>query len=79
MLITTLNRLIPMRKDTPSISTRSHNQQIKGQRYNTLMRKNFFSQRIVLSWNGLSNDTVDSNSIATFKERYDKEMLGKFQ
>ena len=73
------NRLIPIKKETPSISTRSHNQQIKGKRYNTLMRKNVFSQRIVLSWNGLSNDTVDSNSIATFKERYDKEMLGKFQ
>ena len=72
------NKLIPI-NDTSNNITRSHNYQLKGMRCNTMWRKNFFTQRIVLSWNGLSKRTVESDSIATFKERYDKEILGKFQ
>ena len=58
--------------------TRSHNKQIKGKTPKTLMRKSYFTNRIVHPWNTLSRKTVDSESVQTFKGRYDKERLGSY-
>ena len=59
-------------------STRSHAQQLKGQLVKGNMRKNFFTQRIVLPWNNLSNDTISSDTVNTFKGNYDREVLGQY-
>ena len=72
------NNLIPLNNMTNSI-TRSHSYQLMGMRCNTVWRKNFFTQRIVLPWNALNRGTVESDSIDTFKSRYDREMLGRFK
>ena len=58
--------------------TRSHNQQLKGKLPNTVMRKSFYTNRIIEPWNTLSRHTIDSNSVEVFKVRYDKERLGSY-
>ena len=70
-------KLIPL--NMSNAGTRSHNYQLMGMHCNTMWRKNFFSQRIVLSWNGLSKAIVESDCVDTFKERYDREMLGRYR
>ena len=58
--------------------TRSHNLQLKGKVTKSNMRKNIFSQRIILPWNSLSNYTISSDTVEVFKRRYDKERLGEY-
>ena len=58
--------------------TRSHNQQLQGDICRTEMRKNSFSQRIILPWNQLDPFTVISTTIDSFKERYDKAHLSQY-
>ena len=70
------NKLAPLHH-CPT-GTRSHSMQIKGKIPNTLMQKNYFSNRIVHPWNTLSKNTVDSESVIAFKGRYDKERLGSY-
>ena len=72
------DKIIPL-KEVPSITTRSHTKQLKGMNCSTMWRKNFFTQRIVRSWNELSKETVESPSTDTFKDRYDREMLGRYR
>ena len=69
------DQLLPMHGNP---STRSHNQQLKGQIVKGNMRKNFFTQRIVFPWNNLTNYTISSDTVNTFKGRYDKEVLGNY-
>ena len=57
---------------------RSHDSQIQGTVSKTNMRKYFFSQRIVLPWNTLSKETVNSPTVESSKARYDKERLSEF-
>ena len=61
-----------------SHSTRSHNYQLRGQTCKTEMRKNAFSQRIILPWNQLDHFTVAAPTIDSFKERYDKACLSQY-
>ena len=72
------DKIIPL-KEVPGIMTRSHSKQLKGTNCNTVWRKNFFTQRIVRPWNELTKETVESSSIDIFKERYDKEILGRYK
>jgi hypothetical protein len=36
------------------------------------IRKNFFSQRVINAWNGLSQFVVDAVTVNAFKNRLDK-------
>ena len=74
------DKIIPMLK-TPlnGINTRSHDKQLKGSIVRTESRKSFFTQRIVLPWNTLSTETVNSTSVTMFKGRYDNERLSGYQ
>ena len=75
LIVTDRDQLVPMHGNP---STRSHNQQLKGNIVKGNMRKNFFTQRIVLPWNNLSIETISSDTVSKFKGRYDKEMLGQY-
>ena len=55
--------------DTLSI-TRGH--QFKIKRFNTSLRKNSFSHRVVNDWNGLPEDVVNADLINSFKNRLEK-------
>ena len=69
------DKLVPLHNN---MSTRSHHQQLNGNTVKNNTRKNFFTQRIVRPWNDLSTDTICSDTVNTFKGRYDKEVLGHY-
>ena len=71
------NKLLPL-KNIGTINTRSHNQQIEHTVSKHNIRHNFFTQRVILPWNTLSNHTVNSVSVNEFKGRYDRERLGVY-
>ena len=52
--------------------TRNNGLKIKGQRFNTDLRKNFFNIRVIDFWNKLPASVVQANTIATFKNRLDE-------
>ena len=69
-------------KDCAAYSTRSNNKQLlypkrKLARYK--FRENFFTNRIILPWNALSNHVIESKTIGEFKARYDNEVLGRYK
>ena len=70
-------KLIPLHIN-PAKSTRSNNMQIKQKISRSNMRHNFYTHRIVLPWNELSNYTINSKTVDEFKVRYDKEVLGHY-
>lgn len=53
-------------------STRGHKFKLQKQHVRTLIRKNFFSQRVVDTWNSLSDHVVSSSSLHVFKKRLDE-------
>ena len=70
-------KLIPLSSNTNK-ATRSHIMQITRTIPRSCTRQNFYTNRIVLPWNKLSNHTIDSITINEFKERYDREVLGDY-
>jgi len=53
---------------------RGHEIKLYKSRFNTTIRGNSFSQRIIDNWNNLSNDVIDSNSVMQFKSHLDMFM-----
>ena len=51
---------------------RGHHMRIFKRRANTVMRRKFFSYRVVDNWNRLPEQVVDATSVNNFKDRYDK-------
>ena len=58
--------------------TRGHNFKLLHQKHNTQYRAHFFSNRVINAWNSLSEGTVNSKTISTFKSNLLKENLIKF-
>jgi ribonucleases P/MRP protein subunit RPP40 len=52
--------------------TRGHSLKLVKKRSNGDIRKYFFSQRVINSWNGLTQEIVDADTINCFKNRLDK-------
>src|SRR6266849_2390670 len=52
--------------------TRGHNCRIIKQRSHLDIRKYFFSQRVVNTWNSLPQAVIDADSINSFKNRLDQ-------
>jgi ribonuclease P/MRP protein subunit RPP40 len=52
--------------------TRGHSLKLVKRHCNGEQRKQFYSQRVVNSWNGLSQYVVDADSVNCFKNRLDK-------
>ena len=57
---------------TSSNRTRGYSYKLINKRSNGELRKNFFNQRVVNSWNGLPQCVVDADTINAFKNRLDK-------
>ena len=53
-------------------NTRGHRYKLNKNRSRLEIRRNFFSQRIVNKWNSLPSGVVESDSVNSFKNRYDK-------
>ena len=51
---------------------RGHSLKIRKDRPNLNIRKHFFSQRVVNTWNKLPQHVVDAPSVNSFKNRLDK-------
>jgi hypothetical protein len=52
--------------------TRGHSYKLVKLRSNTNIRSNFFSQRVINSWNSLPEYVVQAESVNSFKNRLDK-------
>ena len=59
--------------------TRGHELKIFKQRRNTVLRRKFFSHRVVDSWNRLPRHVIEANTVNCFKERYDRYIYRKRQ
>ena len=60
------------------LSTRSHNMKIGSEKLpNTEIRRNFFSHRVVVPWNSLPPEVVNSPNVNIFKGNYDRMVLNK--
>ena len=56
--------------------TRSHHLQLKVPKCSKSdVRRNFFSQRVIVPWNQLSEKIVSSLTVESFKREYDNSML----
>ena len=52
---------------------RSHSKKLYKKYTRLNMRKNWFTQRVITKWNGLTTEEVESNKTSAFKRRYDKK------
>ena len=52
--------------------TRNNGLKLKGQRFNTDIRRNFYNIRVVDYWNKLPASVVQTNTVASFKNKLDK-------
>ncbi|WP_435350959.1 hypothetical protein, partial [Klebsiella pneumoniae] len=55
--------------------TRGNGYKIASKRFSCQVTKHFFFNRIVNAWNSLPASVVESESVATFKNRLDKYMM----
>ena len=59
-------------RDTSERNLRGHSLKLTKKRYKLKVRGNFFSNRVVNSWNSLPNEVVTATSVNSFKNRLDK-------
>ena len=55
--------------------TRGHSRRIRGSKFKTELRRNYFSQRIVNLWNSLPQSAVDAGTVSKFMEELDGFLL----
>ena len=55
--------------------TRGHCLRIRGSKFKTELRRNYFSQRVVNLWNSLPQSAVDAGTVSKFKE-LDRFLIG---
>ena len=70
------DKLVPLSRSERN--SRSHNCQLYCNVPRTNVRKYFFTNRIILPWNTLRQETISSDTVDTFKARYDRERLSGF-
>ena len=59
----------------PASSTRGHKQRLRGQLTKDCpARTNYFTNRIVNSWNDLPSEVISAQSVNAFKNRYDRHL-----
>ena len=57
--------------------TRGHSLKIRGSRFKTELRRNFFTQRVVNLWNSLPSEAVEAPSLNIFKIKIDSFLRSK--
>jgi len=67
--VANIDNLLPMVTDN---YTRGHSLKLAKLRVNTSLRQNFFSQRVVNSWNDLPDSVVTADNINILKSRLDR-------
>ena len=67
-------RLFPLVGES---STRGHSLKIRGSRFRTELRRNFFTQRVVNLWNSLPSEAVEAPSLNIFKKKIDSFLKNK--
>lgn len=53
---------------------RGHSKKLDKERCSKFQRKNFITNRIVYTWNALSEETISANNVNTFKNRLDVDL-----
>ena len=61
-------KLFPLAGETRK---RGHSLKIRGSRFRAELRRNFFSQRVVILWNSLPSEAVEATSLNVFEARID--------
>ena len=56
--------------------TRGHGLRVRGARYKTNVRGQFFTQRVVGMWNALPSKVVEAGTLGLFKSHLDSHMSG---
>ena len=56
--------------------SKGHSLKIRGSKFKTELRRNYFSQRVVNLWNSLSQSAVDAGTVSKFKEELDRFLIG---
>ena len=59
-------------RSTSTINTRQHGHQLQFKRCSSDIRRNHFSQRIIVPWNSLPKSIISSESVDSFKRGYDR-------
>ena len=62
-------KLFPLAGET---RTRGHGLKIRGNRFRTELRQNFFTQRVVNLWNSMPSEAIEATSLNVFKARIDQ-------
>ena len=57
--------------------SRTNDSKLQGEKSNTDIRKNTFTQRIIVPWNSLPNFVVKSSDVKSFKRNYDTHIRSK--
>ena len=58
-------------------TTRGHSLKLKKQSFHQDVSKYFFNNRVVDKWNALNEQTVQAETIASFKKKYDNEVKAR--
>ena len=67
-------KLFPLAAET---RTRGHGLKIRGSRFRTELRRNFFTQRVVNLWNSLPSEAVEATPLNVSKARIDTFLNSK--
>ena len=62
----------PLIRDTNTDRTRGHSLKLETRRHNKVLRKHFFSYRVITPWNKLPEEIVHAPTVNTLKNRLDK-------
>ena len=59
-----------------AIQLRGHSRKLQMSYSRTEVRKNFFSQRVVIPWNNLPESTINAPTVQSFKRRHEPDATG---
>uniref|UniRef100_A0A8C5R698 Reverse transcriptase domain-containing protein n=1 Tax=Leptobrachium leishanense TaxID=445787 RepID=A0A8C5R698_9ANUR len=59
-------------KRKQSSKTRGHSLRLEGQRFKSNIRKHYFTERVVDTWNSLPVEVVEAKTVIEFKEAWDR-------